>query len=60
MEDGHSHYELSHLGNQRLYDFLNLNQSNKEEAELIVIEAYVIKFQHGLSNISLFAENIVS
>lgn len=60
MEDGRSHYELSHLGDRRLYDFVKLNQSNNEEAELIVIVALIRNFNTGLSSISLFAENIVS
>ncbi|MEY3838982.1 MAG: putative tRNA thiolase, partial [Pseudomonadota bacterium] len=56
-----SNIELSHLGDRSLYDFENLNQSNKEENDdLLFTEDLIRNLNTGLNNIASFAENIAS
>ena len=56
-----SNIELSHLGDRRLYDFENLNQSNEEENDdLLFTEDLIRNLNTGLNNIASFAENIAS
>ena len=56
-----SNVELSHLGDRRLYDFENLNQSNEEEgAEHLFTEDLIRNLNADLSHIHSFTANITS
>ena len=56
-----SNVEPSHLGDRRLYDFENLNQSNKEEKDdLLFTEDLIRNLNADLNNIAFFTENIAS
>jgi tRNA 2-thiocytidine biosynthesis protein TtcA len=56
-----SNVELSHLGDRRLYDFENLNQSNEEESEEhLFTEDLIRNLNADLSHIPSFTENITS
>jgi tRNA 2-thiocytidine biosynthesis protein TtcA len=56
-----SNVEPSHLGDRRLYDFENLNQSNKEENDdLLFTEDLIRNLNTDLNNITFFTENIAS
>ena len=56
-----SNVELSHLGDRRLYDFENLNQSNEEESEEhLFTEDLIRNLNADLSHIPSFTANITS